>query len=73
MWKGLHDFTYVMGANIRALRQLTVCVWMVPLILAFMMIGDNTSHSCWIRTGCSIAYLFSLQHIASMGKQSLHW
>jgi hypothetical protein len=60
-------FTDVMGGNIRALRKLTVCVWMVPLILVFIMIGGNTSHSCWIRIGCRIAYLLSLQHIDSMG------
>lgn len=48
-----------------------VCVWMVPLILAFMMIDGNTSHFCWIRIGCSIACLLSLRHIASVAKWSL--
>ena len=55
----------------RSLRQLMVCVWMVRLIPTIMVIGGSTTHPCWARSCCKMAYLSSLLEMASMGKQSL--
>ena len=51
----------------RSWRSLTILVYIVPLIHVVIVMGGSTIHSSWDRSAWRMAYLSSLQLVASIG------